>query len=81
MIVFVINKEKKYMHINQVLFSFQECPELDIQNINLEEIMSRCQAHKKSPKIQPGNYIHSVLVQDFVSGQDCNVNQYNCESP
>ncbi|XP_052077690.1 nuclear factor related to kappa-B-binding protein-like isoform X2 [Mytilus californianus] len=32
-----------------------ECPELDIQNITLEEIMSRCQAHKKSPKIQPAS--------------------------
>ncbi|XP_071126150.1 nuclear factor related to kappa-B-binding protein-like isoform X1 [Mytilus edulis] len=32
-----------------------ECPELDIQNVTLEEIMSRCQAHKKSPKIQPAS--------------------------
>ncbi|XP_063413509.1 nuclear factor related to kappa-B-binding protein-like isoform X3 [Mytilus trossulus] len=37
-----------------------ECPELDIQNITLEEIMSRCQAHKKSPKIQPASSNSSI---------------------
>lgn len=37
-----------------------ECPELDTQDITLEEIMSRCQAHKKSPKIQPATATSSM---------------------